>query len=148
MKTDIQEYLADYEVRYIVENAIKESVQKKLKDDLERLVSNATYEVVSEFITKIWNNDPRLEMKLREGVKEQVENGSTIKFNLFRKADAFDRRRGQEDSVGQQIFEQAVRDNGGAIREKVEATVKDLGFDDVKSLVMESVHILWEESNA
>lgn len=148
MNIDIQEYLADYEVRYIVENAIKESVQKKLKDDLERLVSNATYEVVSEFITEIWNNDPRLEMKLREGVKEQVENGDTIKFNLFQKADEFDKRRGREDSVGQQILEQAVRDNGVSIREKVEATVEDLGFDDVKSLVMESVHILWEESNA
>lgn len=147
MQIDISNYLTEYEMKEIVRDEVRGAVRDKIWTDLERLTSNATYSVVSEIIREMWEEYPSLEKKLREGVEGQVEDLGTIKFNLFRKADNFNRARGAEDGIGLQILNEAVRDNEATIRAKVKDTVSGLGHDDVKSLVMEAVSIFWDEQN-
>ena len=107
MTINVTSYIDDSDLKDIVHQEIRKSVEAYVRNDLERLVSNAVYRVISEIIGEIWVTDPRLSKNLYEEVKRQVSDSSTVRFNLFHRADRFDLTRGREDAEGTKALDRA-----------------------------------------
>ena len=63
-------------------------------------------------------------------VIELLQKDSTIKFEIFKKADAWERTEG----VGLKILHSAIKDNESLIREKVINAIKDYDFGSSEDL--------------
>ena|SRR5690625_2464295 len=143
MTINVTSYIDDSDLKDIVHQEIRKSVEAYVRNDLERLVSNAVYRVISEIIGEIWVTDPRLSKNLYEEVKRQVSDSSTVRFNLFHRADRFDLTQGREDAEGTKALDRAVKDNEHLIQERVQETIEGLGFQDIQGLIVEAVSNFW-----
>src|SRR5699024_116222 len=139
---DIHDYLTKDDIADLV----REQARGQLKTDHERLMSNAVYEVVQDIISEMFETDPTLRDGLEKEVKRVIADSTN--FNLFHRADAWSKRVGRGDTVGQQILDRAVKDSEPAIRAIVTRTITNLGYRDVKELVIDSIRTFWDEAEA
>ena len=121
---NIEDYLSKEEIKDECKMAIRHSIYDKYKKEAElnRLISNLSYELLSKQISECINKD--VETLIRNKVIELLNDGSSIRYELFRKADAWDR----ETSVGYKILQQAIKDSENLIREKVTTVINNYDF--------------------
>lgn len=130
IKVDITDYLSEEEIKNECRYAIREAIQDKYKQEseIDRLITNLSYEFIFESISRTINEDA--ETKIKNKVSELLGNDSTIAYELFRKNDCWE----SGEAVGRTILNNAIKENEGLIKEKVQQTIKDYNFGDKEEL--------------
>ena len=130
IKIDITDYLSEEEIKKECRYAIREAIQKKYEreSEIDRLITNLSYEFIFESISQTINEDA--ETKIKNKVSKLLKDDSSIKYELFRKRDAWER----SEAVGLTILNNAIKENEGLIKEKVQQTIKDYNFGDKEEL--------------
>lgn len=141
---NIEDYLSKEEIKDECKMAIRHSIYDKYKKEaeLDRLISNLSYEFIFTEISQCINED--VKTLIRNKVIELLNDGSSIRYELFRKADAWDR----ETSVGYKILEQAIKDSESLIREKVTTTINNYDFGnswEIRDKIMDCVTSIIDE---
>lgn len=141
---NIEDYLSKEEIKDECKMAIRHSIYDKYKKEaeLDRLISNLSYEFIFTEIAQCINED--VETLIRNKVIELLKDGSSIRYELFRKADAWDR----ETSVGYKILEQAIKDSENLIREKVTTVINNYDFgssQEIYNKIMDCVTSIIDE---
>ncbi len=124
IEININDYLSKEEIKEECKNAIRDLLYNTYKNEacMDTLISNLSYEFLFKQISECINKDA--ETLIRNKVIELLENDYTIKYELFRKANAWERKA----SVGYEILTQAIKDSENLIREKVTAAINDYDF--------------------
>lgn len=130
IEINISDYLSEEEIKEECKYAIRQLIYNTYNNEsrIDTLISNLSYEFLFKQISKCIDKDA--ETLIRNKVIELLENDSSIKYELFRKANAWDR----EASVGYKILEKAIKDSENLIREKVTAAINDYDFGNSKEL--------------
>lgn len=124
IEINISDYLSEEEIKEECKNVIRDLLYNTYKNEacIDRLISNLSYEFLFKQISKCIDKDA--ETLIRNNVIELLENGTSIKYELFRKPNAWDR----ESSVGYKILQQAIKDSENLIREKVTEAINNYDF--------------------
>lgn len=124
IEINIDDYLSKEEIKEECKCAIRHLIYNTYNNEsrIDTLISNLSYEFLFKQISKCIDKDA--ETLIRNNVIELLENGTSIKYELFRKPNAWDR----EASVGYKILQQAIKDSENLIREKVTAAINDYDF--------------------
>lgn len=144
IKINIEDYLEKEEIanecRYMLRKAIYDKY--KQESDIDRLITNLGYEFIFKAITETINEDA--ETKIKNKVIELLKDDFNIKCELFRKRDAWER----SEAVGLTILNNALKENEGLIKEKVQQAIKDYNFgsrEDLQYRIEEVFHEILEE---
>lgn len=141
---NIENYLSKEEIKNECKMAIRHTIYDKYKKEaeLDRLISNLSHEFLFKQISECINKD--VEALIRNKVIELLNDGSSIKYELFRKADVWDR----ETSVGYKILQQAIKDSENLIREKVTAVINNYNFgnnQEIYNKIMDCITLIIDE---
>lgn len=130
IKINIEDFFSEEEIknecRYMLRKVIYDKYEHE--SDIDRLITNLGYEFIFKAITETINEDA--ETKIKNKVIELLKDDFNIKCELFRKRDAWERSEG----VGLTILNNAIKENEGLIKEKVQQTIKDYNFGDKEEL--------------
>ena len=135
----IEDYLSTEEIKEICEDTMRGIIREQFRKeaDVDRVISNLSYEFLFKQISESIGEDAIALIKSK--VKKLLQNDSTIKFELFRKADAWER----SESIGYSILKQSIKDNADLINERVKETINAYDFgskDEIKCAIEDSVH--------
>lgn len=127
---NIEDYLSEEEIKDECKMAIRHSIYDKYKKEaaLDRLISNLSHEFIFTEISQCINED--VENLIRNKVIELLNDGSCIRYELFRKGDAWER----ETSVGYHILKQAIKDSENLIIEKVTTEINNYDFGNKREI--------------
>lgn len=130
IEINISDYLSKEEIKEECKCAIRHLIYNTYNNEsrIDTLISNLSYEFLFKQISKCINKDA--ETLIKNKVIELLEDDSNIKYELFRKANAWDR----ETSVGYKILEQAIKDSENLIREKVTTTINNYDFGNSREI--------------
>lgn len=130
IEINISDYLSEEEIKDECKRAIRNLIYNTYNNEsrIDTLISNLSYEFLFKQISKCIDKDA--ETLIRNNVIELLENGTSIKYELFRKPNAWDR----EVSVGYKILQQAIKDSENLIREKVTEAINDYDFGNSQEL--------------
>lgn len=126
---DITDYLSQDEIKEECKCAIRNSVHKmfcRKESDIDRLISNLGYEFIFEAVSKAIGKDA--ETVITEKVVELIKSDSSIKYEMWRKKDAWDR----SESPAIKILYEAIEDNKWLMRDCVQKVIMDFEFPDVR----------------
>lgn len=144
IKINIEDYLSEEDIkdecRYMIRKVIYDKYNRE--SEIDRLTTNLGYEFIFKAIAETINEDA--ETKIKNKVIELLKDDSTIKFELFRKRDAWER----SEAVGLTILNNALKENEGLIKEKVQQAIKDYNFgsrEDLQYRIEEVFHEILEE---
>lgn len=137
MEIKIEDYIGTEEIERIVEEEIRDSIRAKLREDNDLIVQNAIYQAVGRHVDAEIASSEELQALLKDKTREVIAGLSN--YNVFNKADAWSKRRGEGDSLGQQLLEEEVKNSKELIYSKVTGIVEELGYGSVKELVVSAV---------
>lgn len=124
---NIDDYLSDEEKKQIAKEAFRDACMRRSKDDFERILSNAGYDLVQKSV------DEAMDGNMAEVIKTkslEIINGLTA-FSVFKEKDIWDK----EESSAWKILQGAVRDNKTLLEEKVAEIIGNLGHGVVRELL-------------
>lgn len=141
---DIRDFLTEEEIKEECKTAVRRIVIERYEknDDLDRLITNLSYEFVFKAIDETTGIDSL--QKIKETVSRLIQKESTIMYELFKPADAW----GRSEAVGLKALHEAIKENIPLIKEKVREAIGNYNFLDRKDLQarMEDVfHDMLEE---
>ncbi len=144
IEINVSDYLSEEEIKEECKTAIRHCIfeQYKKESQTERLITNLSYEFVFKAIQETTGEDAL--QKVKDTVKELVRNKSTISYELFKKADAWD----MSESVGQKILTEAITENEPLIKEKVKEAINGYDFlskRDLQTRMEDLFHEMLEE---
>lgn len=130
LKINIEDYLSKDEIKDECKSAIRSAIyhQFEKESELERLISNLSYEFLFKQVSECIGKDA--EELIKNKVIELLQKDSTIKYEIFKKADAWERT----EAVGLNILHSAIKDNESLIRDKVTNAIKDYNFGNSEDL--------------
>ena len=139
---DIRDYLSADEIRDICKDTIAHDVHMlftKGEAEIERLISNLGYEFVFAAVSKAIGKDA--EKLIAEKVIELIKNDSTIKYEIWRKQDVWQKT----ESPAIKILNDAIEDNKHLIRDRVSVEIGKYPIDEIRDEFFDmAVHILEE----
>lgn len=130
MNTDIidiiKEYLTEDEISDIVKNEFHNSVRKIFSTEREvaRIISNLSYEFIFECVNNAIDGD--FEERIKNGVLKVLNEGIDD-YLVFRKSDSTLKHK---SSIGQELLDQAVKDNAEIIYQKVKDYLDSINTDE------------------
>lgn len=112
---DISDYLSYEEIREECKYAIRNSVQEMFRDEskVDTLISNLGYEFIFEAVSKAIGKDA--EKVIIEKVEELIKNDSSIRYEMWRKKDNWDRR----ESPAINMLYKAIESNEDLMEQRV-----------------------------
>lgn len=132
---DITDYLSQDEIKeeckYEIRNSVHEMFCKK-ESDIDRLISNLGYEFIFEAVSKAIGKDAK--KVITEKVTELVKDGSVIRYEMWRRKDAWDRT----ESPATKIMYEAIEDNKLLMRDCVQKAIADFEFPDVRDAMYDT----------
>lgn len=137
MEINIEDYFSEAEIKQIVEEEIRNDFRQKLRETDNRLIVNGIYHRVAELVDQEIAEDPSLKDIIVEKTKGVITKLSN--YSVFHKADAWEKRQGRTDSLGQQILEEEVAKRRERIGGRVQKLMDEMTYRDVKELVLNSV---------
>lgn len=144
IKINIEDYLSKEEItnecRYMLRDVIR--TKYKQESEIDRLITNLGYEFIFKAISETLNEDA--EIMIKDKVIELLKKDGTIKCELFREKDVWDR----SEAVGLTILHNALKENEGLIKEKVQQAIKDYDFgsrEDLQCRIEDVFHEILEE---
>lgn len=118
MNIEINDYLSEDEIKYILTKAVEDKCKSYLEGNFERMVNNAAYHVIWKSVDVVI--DGTFKEQLEQCVQKQMSNFS--EFNLFQKPDAWSR----ETNSAYKLLMQSVENNKHLIDERVKEVVSNL----------------------
>lgn len=139
VKIDIESYLSEEEIKEICKDTMRGIIynQFKKETDIDRVISNLSYEFLFKQISESIGEDAVALIKSK--VIKLIQDKDSIKYELFRKEDAW----GRSEAVGYTILKQAIKDNADLINKRVEETISAYDFgskEEIKYAIEESVY--------
>ena len=130
IKINIEDFFSADEIKNECRYMLRKVIYDKYEHEsgIDRLITNLGYEFIFKAITETINEDA--ETKIKNKVIELLKDDFNIKCELFRKRDTWERSEG----VGLTILNNAIKENEGLIKEKVQQTIKDYNFGDKEEL--------------
>lgn len=140
---NIEDYITPEEIKTVAMEAVRDSIMRMYSRDeynISRLISNLSYEFIFKAVSEAIGEDAQA--KISNKVKEILEEGSSIRYELWRKKDAWEKT----ESPAIPILHKAIKDNEGLIREKVMQSIDSYEFNDVQDAMYEALNqILYEK---
>jgi hypothetical protein len=139
IKIDIENYLSEEEIKEICKDTMRGIIREQFRKeaDVDRVISNLSYEFLFKQISESIGEDAVALIKSK--VNKLLQDSTSIEYELFRKADAWER----SESVGYTILKQAIKDNADLINERVKETISVYDFgnrEEIKEAIEDSVH--------
>lgn len=139
IKISLEDYLDENEIKEACKSAIRDVVFEKYSKEAEfdRLLTNLSYEFIFKQVSELIKEDSVL--LISKKVKEILQDKNTIRYEIFRKADAWER----SESIGISLLNQAIKDNEKVLREKVKETFEQYDFgntEEIKETIEECVY--------
>lgn len=139
IKISLENYLDENEIKEACKSAIRDVVFEKYSKEAEfdRLLTNLSYEFIFKQVSELIKEDSVL--LISKKVKEILQDKNTIRYEIFRKADAWER----SESIGISLLNQAIKDNEKVLKEKVKETFEQYDFgntEEIKEVIEECVH--------
>lgn len=124
MEINIEDYINEDEMKRIVENELRDRIRKyflgnKISDLICSLCNKEICEIIEEEI-------PNFREEIKQRISPAIE--SIGRYDIFKKRDNFIY---SEDSVGQKILEEAVKENKNMIEQKVKNIFSELSKEDI-----------------
>ena len=134
MDIKITDYLQQHEIKEIVSDELRAQIREHFKNEenARRLLSNLSYQLVSEEVEKIV---PNYEKELVEKVVSLLNDKKTVSYRLF----DFDYNTGNAKSLGAKIVENTVRENQQLIKDKVIDTIHNANYSEDALIKFESL---------
>lgn len=144
IEININDYLSNEEIKEECKSAIRHLIYNTFNNEsrIDTLISNLSYEFLFKQISECINKDA--ETLIRNKVIELLGNDYSIKYELFRKPNAWDR----ESSVGYKILQQAIKDSENLIREKVTTAINNYDFgnrEEIYDKIMDCVRSIIDD---
>lgn len=134
---NIEDYITPEEIKAVAMEAVKDSIMRTYNRDesnIARLISNLSYEFIFTAISNAIGEDAQT--KITNQVKEILEEGSSIRYQLWRRKDAWEKT----ESPAIPILHKAIKDNEGLIRAKVMQSIDSYKFNDVQEAIYEALN--------
>ena len=134
MDIKITDYLQQHEIKEIVSDELRAQIREHFKNEenARRLLSNLSYQLVSEEVEKIV---PNYEKELVEKVVSLLNDKKAVSYRLF----DFDYNTGNAKSLGAKIVENTVRENQQLIKDKVIDTIQNADYSEEALIKFESL---------
>ena len=113
-----EDYLSDDEIKAIMREALRDKVNHYLKDNFERMLSNAAYYVVWKEVDTVIDGTFKTQLE----AKVQKQMSSFSEFNLFQKPDAWSR----ETNSAYKLLMQSIDNNKHLLDARVKEIVNNL----------------------
>lgn len=140
---NIEDYITPEEIKSVAMEAVRDSIMRTYSRDeynISRLISNLSYEFIFKAVSEAIGEDAQT--KIENKVKELLEDGGSIRYELWRRKDAWEKT----ESPAIAILHKAIKDNEGLIRAKVMQNIDNYEFNDVQDAMYEALHsILYEK---
>ena len=142
---NIENYITPEEIKSIAMEAVRETIMRTYNRDeynIARLISILSYEFIFKAVSDAIGEDAQT--KITEHVKKLLEDGSSIRYEMWRKKDAWEKT----ESPAIPILNKAIKDNEGLIRAKVMQCIDSYNFDDVQGAMYNALEqILYKKAN-
>jgi hypothetical protein len=140
---DIRDYLSADEIRDICKDTIAHDVHMlfaKNETEIERLISNLGYEFLFAAVSESIGKDAK--KLIAEKVIELIKNDSSIKYEIWRRQDVWQRT----ESPAIKTMNDAIEDNKHLIRDRVITEIEKYPIDEIRDEFFDmAVHILEEK---
>ena len=142
---NIEDYLSEEEIKEICKDSVRCAILRQYGNtkeaDIDRLVTNLSYEYVFRAVTDAFGEDAK--QKIQDTVAKLLKKDDTIRYLMFRRADAWDR----SEAPGLTILNNAIKDNEELIRNRVKEEIEkyDLASFDLKYRFEEMICQIVEE---
>ena len=132
----LEDYVTPEEIKAIAMEAVRDSICRTFRGDetnINRLISNLSYEFIFKAVSDAIGEDAQ--SKITSKVKELLEDGSSIRYELWRKKDAWEKS--ESPAIG--ILFEAIKDNKDLIRNKVIQSIDNYDFGDMQYVMYETL---------
>lgn len=140
---NIEDYITPEEIKAVAMEAVRDSIMRTYSKDeynISRLISNLSYEFIFKAVSDAIGEDAQT--KITEHVKKLLEDGGSIRYELWRRKDAWEKT----ESPAIPILHKAIKDNEGLIRAKVMQSIDSYKFDDVQNAMYNALNeIVYEK---
>lgn len=124
---DIDLYLSEDEKRDIARQSFANACAQRSREDFERIISNAAYDVVWKAVDESFGGEAVTALKAKV---IEVISGLTS-FSVFREPDNY----GRKKSVGQEQLDAAMVEVYPALKEKALSVVNEFGEERMFDLI-------------
>ena len=139
----IEDYITQDEIKTVAMESLRDVILRTFsrgESEIERLISNLSYEFIFKAVSDAIGEDAK--QKIANKVKELCEDGSAIRFEMWRKRDAWEK----SESPALTILNEAIKDNKPLIRAKVEQCITGYEFNDIQDAMYIALdEILYEK---
>ena len=140
---NIEDFITPEEIKAIAMEAVRDSIMRIYSRDeynISRLITNLSYEFIFKAVSDAIGEDAQT--KISNKVKELLEDGGSIRYELWRRKDAWEKT----ESPAIPILHKAIKDNEGLIRTKVMQSIDSYEFNDVQDAMYEALNqIVYEK---
>lgn len=140
---NIEDYITPEEIKAVAMEAVRASIMRTYNRDeynITRLITNLSYEFIFKAVSDAIGEDAQT--KISNKVKELLEEGGSIRYELWRRKDAWEKT----ESPAIPILHKAIKDNEGLIRAKVMQSIDSYEFSDVQEAVYNALNeIVYEK---
>lgn len=140
---NIEDYVRPEEIKSLVMEAVRDSIMRTYSRDeynITRLITNLSYEFIFMAVSNAIGEDAQI--KISNKVKELLEDGGSIRYELWRRKDAWEKT----ESPAIPILHKAIKDNEGLIRAKVMQSIDSYEFNDVQEAMYDALNtIIYEK---
>lgn len=126
---DFSKYLTEDEMKDIAEQEFRDVIRRKSNKDLERIISNSSYQVVWKAVDESMDNEAI--NILKQKVVDII--GDMSEFTVFSKPNAWDRK----ENMAYEILVQTVRDNSNVLDIKIKDQINTLSKTQISKIVAE-----------
>lgn len=120
---NIDDYLSEDDKRRICREQFSTAAGFKAREDFERIIKNASYEIVRDEVDKLF--DGNMESFLKQQIEKVISSLSA--FTVFNRPDAWDKTA----SKGWHILQDAVQEASPLIHQRVAKLVTDIEDGDL-----------------
>ena len=140
---NIEDYITPEEIKSLAMEAVRDSIMRTYSRDeynITRLITNLSYEFIFKVVSDAIGEDAQV--KISNKVKELLEDGGSIRYELWRRKDAWEKT----ESPAIPILHKAIKDNEGLIRAKVMQSIDNYEFNDVQEAMYDALNtIIYEK---
>jgi len=139
VEINVMEHLSDREIKEIVQDELRISIRQHFNEcgrteadnNLKRLISNASYDVVAQMVDNIFGNT--LETLLTKRVTEIIEKGLTS-FEIFSKPNSWD----NQPNNAYVVLERAVKLQHKKMRQVVIDNIEIQTITELKEILKDN----------
>lgn len=129
MEIKVEDYLSQEEITEILRNEIRDMV----RSDKERILTNNSYSLGTAYVESLLTDDDKEFVK--NTVIEHLSKKDTIKFELFRKPDAWNPKR---SPAIDDVIQKTLLENQEILKNKTIESMKNIDIDKLTEYLTEN----------